>query len=182
MFLATKYMLICYSHHRDTPSISKGFLCSVNKGIEFITGQALTLKSHDTINLKTSHANLFLGLVLGNLWGPAELISCNSQGLLWIYCSGFHSIGVIKKRNMTTSQKSHKIRVWKNSIPCRQPNSELSPFLPWDVGLYCPVSTRGREAADSGLVGREGNGFFPRIESKKKANNQCRAGELHLII
>ena len=63
-----------------------------------------------------------------------------------------------------------------------QPNSELSPLLPWDVGLYCPVSTRGREAADSGLVGGEGNGFFPRMESKKKANNQCRAGELHLII
>ena len=67
LFLATKYMLICYSHHRDTPSISKVFLCSVNKGIEFITGQTLTLKSYDTMNLKTSHVNLFLGLVLGNL-------------------------------------------------------------------------------------------------------------------
>lgn len=40
------------------------------------------------------------------------------------------------------------------------------------MGLYCPVSmavsTIGREAADSELMGGEENGFFPRMESEKK--------------
>lgn len=52
----------------------------------------------------------------------------------------------------------------------QESNAESSHLPPWDNGASCPVSTKGREGADSGLMGGEGNGFLfpPRVESEKK--------------